>query len=116
MKPKSCACWSRRRSDVARLGKAAVGDGPWGFYGDPGNLVLHKEPRLLNILPGGDERYGIRFDIDDYLVLWSLPYPLACPMNIFGPIMCITTTDFSPTDHGRIELGDIYIPTIFRSM
>ena len=35
---------SRRRSDVARLGKAAVGDTTlWGIYGGPGNLVLFKE-------------------------------------------------------------------------
>ena len=42
-------------------------------------LVLFQQPRLTHTLPDGDERYGIRFDIVDYLRVRSFP------INLLGP-------------------------------
>ena len=79
----SCVGEVLRMLEQAAVRRSASRQGcrwrPWGIYGDPGDLVLFKEPRLLNNLPGGDERYGIRFDMDDYIMLWSFLNQLALP-------------------------------------
>lgn len=38
----------------------------WGYLWGSRNLVLLEEPRLIHILPNGDERYGIHSGMDDY--------------------------------------------------
>ena len=71
----SCVGEELRMLEQAAVRRSASRQGcrwrPWSIYGDPGDLVIFNEPRLLDNWPGGDERYGIRFDMDDYILLWS---------------------------------------------
>ena len=80
----SCVAEDLRMLEQAAVRRSASRQGcrwrrPLGYLWDPGNLVLFKEPRLIHILPGGDERYGIRFDMDDYLIVWSFAINLLVP-------------------------------------
>ena len=107
----SCAGEELRMLEQAAVRRSASRQGCrwrlWGIYGDPGDLVLFKEPRLLDNFAGGDERYGIRFDIDNYILLWAFLVNMLFPVNIAGLIMCIKTVDLNPTNHGSIELGTV---------
>ena len=81
----SCVAEELRMLEQAAVRRSASRQGcrwrrPLGYlWGSRQSSASQRtEATYYNILPGGDERYGIRFDINDYLVPWSLPYPLAC--------------------------------------
>lgn len=62
----------------ARL-HTAVRDAPLGYLCGSRNLVLFEQPRLTHNLPDGDERYGIRFNMVDYLIVRSFLINLLVP-------------------------------------
>ena len=110
----SCVGEELRMLEQAAVRRSASRQGcrwrPWGIYGVPAiyTVVLFMEPRLLTCpVVTKDTAYKVRFDMDDYIILWSFPNQRACPANIAGLIICITTADFSPTNHGSIDLGTV---------